>query len=266
MRISKTFVLAIFVLFAFSKVAADITLTQEVTKPDDPDFKTTMIMYAASDKMKIENNEDEVDVIFDINKEEMIIIQHNKESYMVMDKEYMEKVAGQIERAMKMMEKQLKNMPASQRERMKSMMGDKMPGGKKIIIDYKKTGDTKSYKSWDLTKYNVLVNDEHKMNYWVTDFDDLGIDESDMAIFKDFSNYMEEFTKSLGSSFESIGIYGLKQNFKKIDGYPVINEQLDDNGKVERAGKLTDIDKSGISSSVFDIPSGYSEEEKPDMK
>ena len=100
-------------------------------------------------------------MVFRGDKNEIIMINHDNKTYIIMDEAAMNSIAKQLEQAMSQMEAAMKDMPPDQREKMKEMMKQKMPGSGGPYVEpvLKKAGEGK-VNGVSCARYDVYKGDE----------------------------------------------------------------------------------------------------------
>jgi len=208
------------------------------------------------DKLKIENKSKngQITVIYNASKEKIIIIMDEEKSYMVMSKEMIENIGKQMEGVMAQMKQQLANLPEAQRKQMEKMMSSQM-GGVSVTYSVDKTNETKKINNWNTTKYNLKADNDIKSEIWAAPFKSVGINESDMAVMKSFSEFMNKMVKSVPMAQKD----PFSAMFDEFNGIPIMTINTTDNSVSE----LVSVTEYSASDSDFAIPSGYTEKKIP---
>ena len=97
------------------------------------------------------------DMLFHGDSREMIVVDHDKKSYYVIDEEQLEKLASSINQAMSSMEQALAALPEGQRAKMEQMMKSRMPAmaEPREPSELKKTGASDTVNGFDCEIYEV---------------------------------------------------------------------------------------------------------------
>ncbi len=208
------------------------------------------------EKLKIESNNKngKVTVIYNAPKEKIIIIMDEEKSYMVMSKELMANLSKQMEGAMAQMKQQLANLPEAQRKQMEKMMSSQM-GTVDVEYTLTNTGEKKKINQWNTTKYNLKANDELKSEIWATPYQTMGIDESEMAVMKSFSGFMNNMLKSVPMAQKD----PFSAVYDELKGIPVKTINVTDN----TVSELVSVKDYTATESDFSVPSDYTEKKLP---
>lgn len=224
---------------------------------NEQDKAITNNIIFSNDKMKVENNDSEegkMSVIFDANKEKLVILKHDEKKFLVISKEMIENLKKQMESMKENMKQQLANLPDAQRKQMEKMMEERM-GGKNIEYDVEKTNDSKSINSWNTTKYNLKQDDNIVDEVWVAPMENTGFTKSDFEIMNKFGKFSSELMKinpkAKKNTFSVI--------YEKIQGIPIMT--IDNTTK--KVNELKKLEHYNASDSDFDIPNDYTEEKLP---
>jgi len=211
--------------------------------------------------MKVVDPDGEV-VIFDLDKGEMIIIDHEKKAYFAGHPS--ELMSGVQTAMMKAMEEQLKNLPPEQREmfkQYKEQMGQQamtMPAEtKKVKVGVKKTSEKATVAGYPVQKFQVWVDGKHREDLWVSAKVSIK-DELDLNKLVEFMEGIrmpgvEE--ASYSSTSEYIGV--MEQ------GFPLKSVKYRGDGK--DTSEAVKVEKKNIPASEFSPPEEYKRVEMEDM-
>ncbi len=221
---------------------------------------STEILYIQSNKMKVVDPDEEV-VIFDLDKGEMIIINHEKKSYFAGNPG--ELMGGAMNAMMKAMEEQMKNLPPEQQEMMKQyqqqMRTDaKTPTAmKKVKVEIKKTSDKGRVAGYPVEKFQVYGDGEHKEDLWVTSKISIK-DELDL-------NKLAEFMEGIKMPGAEETAYSSTSKYIRVmeQGFPLKTVKTSMDG--EDVSEASKVEKKRIPGSEFAPPEGYKKVEMEDM-
>ncbi len=261
MKISNTLILAILFIFSISLVQAGVIIkSSERSKKMNLDMTTTI--YVEKDRLRVETADADQNqiIIFRGDKNVFWIIDNDKKTYSEMTQKDIEKLKEQMDKAQKMMQEQMKNMPAEQREMMEKMMPGGMSTAKKVKTEYKKKSSGEKVGKWRCTHYEEFKEGKKSGEMWTADWDQMGLDRTDMQAMGQLGKFFEALSQET-SDLMQIGSEEWEKE-QGISGMPVrwIN-YLDGEGSSE--GELKDILKQNLKSSLFEIPGGYSKGENP---
>ncbi|MEM7104788.1 MAG: hypothetical protein AAF502_16745 [Bacteroidota bacterium] len=210
------------------------------------------------------------EAIFRGDRKEMIYVDHERKSYMVMDKEALRAISSQIGNVQSEMEDVLKNLPEDVKKQMQEAMakGGNMPGAgpmapPPIQRDYKKTGQRGTKEGYPCVRYDVFNQRGAKVQeLWVTDWDNItGGGEA-----RDAFAGMVEFLEEMIDSFSKMGPGGnnpmgdfdsIYEELKEIDGFPVVTREFGEDGDLDSESVLRSARHRTLDPADFEPPSGY---------
>lgn len=199
-------------------------------------------------------------------KNEMIMIDHDNKSYIIMDEATMKSLAAQIEQAMSQMEAAMKDMPPDQREQMMEMMKQKMPGmggGSYVEPVLKKVGEG-NVKGVSCVKYDVYRGDEKVRQHCVANWNSIQGGEEMMTVML----RMADFVDMMAKSFSKAGsLAGGQMQFEKnvfnqlnqLNGFPIETIEYSD-GKEESISTFESSEKTTVDASDMAPPAGYTKQ------
>lgn len=215
----------------------------------------------------------EGDAIFRGEANEMVVVNHADQTYMVVDEATLQRVGGMANQVMAQMEEALKNVPEDRRAMVEQMMKERMgamgAAPEKTPTELRKTGETASKNGYPCTKYEVLREGRVIRELWVTDWKNVegGADVRDafegMAEF--FQQLVDALPKSPGGGM--LGGAGAGdpafEHMKEIGGFPVVTRELGDDGSLEGETALRSAARRTLDPSEFEPPAGYKRQEMP---
>ncbi|MBU1701504.1 MAG: DUF4412 domain-containing protein [Candidatus Eisenbacteria bacterium] len=262
---------ALFILMAFVIVTgaarADYVIEIEQKNPGpDGEIATTGVLYVGMDKLKFDNmggaGGGNMDMIFRADKDLCWLINEDKSSYTVMDKEAMSALTDQMSEMMEGMKEMMANLPEDQKKMMEEQMKGKLPGAEKKempVVEMKKSGEKKDIYGFPCTRYDILANGGKTGEIWVTPWGKAGFDEKDFDVFKKMSKFFQGLLESNPMFQEGMSPGSAFQGFEKLDGFPVLTIELMD-GKSVSESYFKSVDKKKVDDSTYEIPKGFSEE------
>ncbi len=153
----------------------------------------------------------------------------------------------------RMLEEQLAQMPAAQREQMRGMMKSmiqKQLPKQAALPKYEKTGQSSNYNGFSCEVVIQSVDGKKKSDLCVADHQDLGVDSGDYAGIQEFMKIAEkmasQFGQNTGANFAAVGAV-----------LPVYYEMG------QEKAYLTGVNNDKISDTTFSIPDGYKQQSLP---
>jgi hypothetical protein len=202
---------------------------------------------------------------------EIIMINHDDKTYLVLDQATMNALAKQFEQAMSQMEEAMKKMPPDQREKMKEMMKEKMPGaygggGTYVEPELKKAG-TGSVDGISCTKYDVFRGDEKVRQHCVANWNNIQGGEEMMTVMLQMADFMDQMAKSFSKAGNFVGEQaqferGVFNQLRQLNGFPIQTIEYD-KGKVRAESNFISSEKSSITTADLEPPAGYTQQKTP---
>jgi hypothetical protein len=198
-------------------------------------------------------------VIFRGAEKEMVMVDHGRKSYVVMDQATMKNLTGQMSAAMKQMEAQMKNMPPEQRAMMEQMMkgrGMMPPGAQSAPTELRRTSERGKHSGYDAVKYEAVQGGKVKRVLWVTEWSSVaGASEARQA-FESMAAFSEDLMSGLGPMAQNLTQNGF-QDLKTLNGFPVLTIEYDDAGTVVSETRLVSATTETVPADAFTPPAGY---------
>lgn len=205
------------------------------------------------------------DMIFRGEKREMIVIDHDKKSYMVVDEAGIRQVGGQVNAAMAQMQEALKDIPAEQRAMVEQMMKQRMPqqaqqAPARAKPELVRHGDKAEKNGYPCVRYDVMRDGKRVRELWVTDWDNVEGGVEAMKAFKAMASFFSEMRNAL-PQFGANGGPGMDDNMfaymDELGGFPVVTRELDHNGQLLTESTLRSSKRRSFEAADFEPPAGY---------
>ena len=226
-----------------------------------PDKKDKGILLIQDNKMLFKDTTNNVSTLFDFDRDQMIVLDHNGQTFTVIDpKAFVKAIEDYTKEVKRMRQKHLESLPPEQREMVEKMIKKReLETGKngtgKIVISIKNTGVSENISGYKASKYEVFHNDKLNEELWLTN--DLNIQKE--LDLKKMSNLMTEFkkvNKRLGD--DTVVNEDAFINLFANGGFPLktVDRSFGETVYIE---EVVDIRKEDIPADNFKLPSGYKE-------
>lgn len=273
-RLHKAGVLTLGIALLSSPLFAGAVFKVETTySSGDKSQSSEMSVNNGNLKMEISSDQrDSGDAIYRGDRRQMVMVDHDNKTYMVIDKEAIENIGGQVQGqlagAMKEMEKQLEKLDPKQREMVEKMMKGRMPAvtgegsaAPRQVTEYRKTSQRETHQGYPCVKYEVVRGDEKVREIWVTDWNNVEGSDEVLDAFKDMASFYEELMDSIGKMTGGFGagVFGGEnpmESFAKIDGFPVVTRNFE-GGELESEAVLESVVQRDLDPDAFEPPKGY---------
>jgi hypothetical protein len=227
---------------------ADTTLT--FTSKKD---KVAMKMQLSNNMMRATSVGDESTyMIYDASNTTFTTFIADKKQYFVMDKESIEKLGDVSAMIDSILEKQLANIPESQREMMRGIMEktvkSQMPK-EAPKPSYSFNGKSTSFNGIDC-EVVIKKAGKNKSEFCVTKYSNVGMSSDEYSVITSFQNTIEKLAQQYGQDHS--------MDFSSLGDY--IPVQYKQEGE---SGTLKDVNHDKLDPSIFVIPEGYSQMKMP---
>lgn len=217
--------------------------------------------YAQAGRMRIETGgpQDSFAIFRD---ETIYTFDPQQKTYMALDRATIKQLADQLNPALKMLQQQMANMTPEQRAQMEQMLGMKLPGTKQPVEEIRKTSRTANAAGFSCT-YSELWQDG------VMQSEACVVPAANLKGSKELYDAAIKVSALLKEMVDSIDIPMLQQmanrqmeNFEKLGGVPVLTRTFDAGTPVHEA-VVTAIRSEKLADSLFEIPTGYKQQQMP---
>lgn len=245
-------------LSATATAFADTTLT---TSNEFGETGSTDTVHIADGMVRVDNNQGGY-MLFDSDARTMTMVEPENQSYMVMTEESLRSMGNAVQQAMQQLESQMANMPPEQRERMRSMMKERMggmmdAGGQAARPEIVNTGETRNVAGYECRVVRIMVDGASTGSACMTDFDTLGIPDEDQATIE----AMMEFSLALTEQFGEMMPAHMKA--MAAEGYPVEFESQAGGTRIK--GSLKAVETEPLAGELFSVPDNYRQRSLPNM-
>ena len=220
---------------------------------DNNGNETSRIMLSDGLAKMTHNTEVQTALIFDAKGNSFTILDHERKSYMVLgEKEIaaLGNVAAMIDR---MLEEQLAQMPAGQREQMRGMMKsmiEKQMPKQTAMPTYEKVGQSQTLHGFTCEQVIQMVDGKKQSDFCVADHQALGVSEAEYQGIQSFMKVAEKLAGQFGQN--------QSMNFASIGEVLPVQYQMD-----HGTGTLTSVNHNDLPAQTFQVPEGYTQQDLP---
>ena len=259
--LSFVVLLLVFTVNSFSDAVVEMEYNDNFSKT----INTNTNSFKGTD-MKMDFNEGGTEnvnsMIFKGGRDEMIMVDHKRKEYYVMDKQTLLSFANQMNEAMAEMEKAMAGMSPEERAMMEKMMKGKMSTMQKseeieAVLKQAGSGNVNGY---SCTKYEVYKGTEKVRDLCITKWSNIQNGSEIKSSLKKMSTFMEDLSKSLPESKFMGSTAAFEKNvfsqISKLDGFPVQTTDYD-KGAITGTTTFKSSKKTSFDASAFEPPAGY---------
>lgn len=254
-------------LLVTAPVSAGVVYEIEVTDHEQSPPKSESIHAAVEGRhlkmtMASQGKGTQGEMIYRGDRREMVVVDHDDQSYHVMDKDTMHQVAGMANDAMSQMEEALKNVPADQRAMVEQMIKQRMPTQApptRLRSELKNTGERSEKAGYPCVKYEILIGGRKIRELWVTDWDNIEGGEDMVEVYEDMADFFQELMDAMpdfgqGESGMDDNIF---EHMRDLGGFPVVDKGFDDDGALESESTLRSAQRQTLDPAEFEPPGSY---------
>ena len=254
-------------LLGSASAHADVTMKMKLTEDvgsESPEVSAG-VAFIAAERMAHRSSDDgetpENDVIFRADRELMWFVDHEDKTYRQIDRAAIEAFAAKMKAAMAKMKEQLAGLPPEQRAVLEQNLPGMMPGAAAKPapkVEYRRTSEAKSISGFDCTKYERVEDGRVEELLWVAPNAAIGLSAEDQAMFGKMGEFTQKMLSAMGPGMGS----GAGDEFAavaKLGGWPILTQDLDDQGKVEDETLVESITHDKLADSIFEVPAGYTQ-------
>lgn len=200
------------------------------------------------------------EMIFRGERREMVVVDHGNRSYMVIDKQFVTNMMGQLQQMAGQMQGVLDSVPPEQRALVDQMMKNpqtqgRLPTRPKPVV--RNTGKRATVYGYPCVLVTISRQGRKERDVWVTDWNNIKGSRELAATF----DSMSDFTQELISAIPMQGQSPMRENafmtIRQMGGFPVATREYRDDGSLESETALRSAKRLSINPSVFAPPAGY---------
>jgi Domain of unknown function (DUF4412) len=191
-------------------------------------------------------------VIFDGDRQVMLLINPERKSYSEITKADVDRFASQ-------MQDMMAKVPPEMRAKVEAMMkGRGMSAAAPVPTEYRKAGTDKTAK-WTCDKYDGYQNGQKTSEICTVDPSVLGLSAADFAVTQQFIEFFEKLMPQAGGQLFGLG----QMQSQGFSGFPVKSSSTF--GGRTTTSEVTDVSRKTFEESVFAAPAGFQKESFPGM-
>ncbi len=260
-----------FILFLFLATRASAGVVLEIESQDHRSNESGTVLALVDGKnlkMTITSNGDQEssEMIYRGERREMVIVDHDDKSYMVIDEAMMKSIGEQLSGYEAQMREALKDVPPEQRAMVEQMMKGRMPAPAKAAarprITFRNTGERETKNGYPSVKYEATIDGRKTQEFWVTDWDNVEGGDDAVEAFQ----AMAGFFKQMRDSMPRFGVDedaddNPFEHMQELDGFPVLTYDYASDGSIAGESSLRSSTQRAVDSAEFEPPTAYKRRE-----
>ena len=188
-----------------------------------------------------------------------------KKTYIAMDRASMQKLASQLNPALKMLQQQVAGMTPEQRAQIERMTGTKLPdSNNQPVQEIRKTSRTGKVAGYSCTYSEVLEDGVLQHEACVVPPADLKGSKELYDVAAKVGALVKDMMASVDAPWVKQMMDKQMQNFSDLGGLPVLTRTFDA-GKPLHESTMKSIRSEAIPASKFDIPADYKQQDLPNI-
>jgi hypothetical protein len=257
-----TLLVPLALLFSPVALAGSVIEIDTVQHITSPPLTGTIRISTQGRKTRLDidsGNGDSSALIYDGDKDEMMVFDHAQKKYFVMTKEQMNAMAVQVSDAMKQMEEALAAMPPEQRKMAEQMMAGRMPAAQpeKPASTVNKAGGSDTIAGFDCENYEVISEGRRVRQMCVASWDDIDGGRESADAFMDFAGFFSDMREAFSEMGDMSAQQEMFGHLESLGGYPVLSRDYDEAGALSGESRVTTARSESIDPSAFTPPAGY---------
>lgn len=223
--------------------------------------KNTIIISVEGDWMRIDNgskkkSKQDSQMVFNVSKKEMLVINHKKKTYNRMDEVFFKEVTQKMMKAKKLMDEQLARMPPEQQKMMGKMMGGAMGTETKKQSKFIKTSRRGKYAGFDCQVTEYLLDGKKHRELCLASIDDIKAAGNIFKALKGMSKMFKDLFQSISKALPVLSDSNPFHEIDKLDGFPIAITEFEKN-KPGKSDELVSIKEKSFDKDFFAPPDGY---------
>ena len=197
--------------------------------------------------------------------ETLYTFEPKEKTYIAMDRATMQKLASQLNPALKMLQEQMKNMSPEQRAQIERMTGTKLPGStKEPAQEIRRTSRTGKVASYTCTYSEVLEDGVLQHEACVVPPAELKGSKELYDVGLKVATLVKDMMSTMDAPWMQQMLDRQMQNFSDLGGLPVLTRTFDE-GKPLHESAMKAIRTESIPSGQFEIPADYKKRDLPSV-
>jgi hypothetical protein len=220
--------------------------------------------FAQDGRMRVETGGPQ-DTLVIFRDDTIYTIDPKKKTYIAMDRATMQKLASQLNPALKMIQEQMKTMSPEQRAQIERMTGTKLPGSEKEPArEIRKTARTGKVAGYSCTYSEVLEDGVLQHEACVVPPGDLKGSKELYDVGLKVGTLVKDMMASVDAPWVRQMMDRQMENFSELGGLPVLTRTFDE-GKPLHESTMKSIRSEPIAAAQFDIPADYQKQDLPNV-
>jgi hypothetical protein len=220
--------------------------------------------FAQDGRMRVDSGGPQ-DTVMIFRDETLYTLDPKQKTYLAMDRAMMQKLASQLNPALKMLQEQMKNMSPEQRAQIERMTGTKLPGSsKEPLQEIRKTSRTGKVAGYTCTYAEVLQDGVLQHEACVVPAAELKGSKELYDVSVKVGALVKDMMSSIDAPWMQQMVDRQMENFSGLGGLPVLTRTFDE-GKPLHEATMKAIRTEAVPATQFELPADYKPRELPSI-
>lgn len=172
-------------------------------------------------------------VLFDANPGAYHALDPQSQSYAQLDRAEMQALGSRVEQTVKEMKARVAELPADQQAVVRKMIHDMSPPSSNAPIERLVSSDEqRTIDGLPARRFELILGDRLAGEVWATEFDAVGIERAELAVFNALAAFQEDLVQTLGTAAGQIFAGQPLSLFERAESFPLRMRRID-GGRVE---------------------------------
>ena len=202
-------------------------------------------------------------VIYRGDRQELIVVDPEQQSYLVMDAQTANALAAQIDRMKSQFGAALDNVPASQRAYVEQMMNQQQTQQASLpttAVEIRHVGDNVTVNGYSCARFEVYRDGRKISDIWVTDWNNVEggreLEPAFAGMAQFFRHLVDSLAQQAGTNQDGLGD-NMFATINDLGGFPVACYNYHSNGTIKDAVILRSSRRGQLAPADFEPPPGY---------
>jgi hypothetical protein len=210
-------------------------------------------------------------VIFRGDRREMMILNHQDKSVMVVDEAALKELAGALGGMAAQMQQTLANVPEAQRAMVEEMMrargmGPGPAGASRPRPELRQTNERATHSGFATVKYEIVVGDRTVRELWVTPWESIDGHQELRPVFEAMGDFSKELMAAIAQSPIAAMASVDSQSYTflaEMNGFPVVTRELNAGTRPAIETTLLSATRRPLNPDDFEPPADYRRQPMP---
>jgi len=209
-------------------------------------------------------------MIFHGDRREMVVVDHERKSYMVIDRQFAANMAGQLNQMAGAVKGMLDNVSPEQRgvspeqrgmlEQLATGRGPRTLQQARPTLQVSNTGQQGQVYGYPCLLFTVTRDGRKVRDVWVTHWNNINGGRELAATFDSMSEFVQEITSAFPVQTDAPMEDNAFATMKQMGGFPVATREYRADGRVESESALRSAQRQRVNLAELRPPSGYQPE------